>query len=57
MKIFKALIPPLILIISVLGSILAGLATPTESAGVGALGSLEDLKKLTTCGFIMKTFI
>ena len=40
MKIFKALIPPLILIISVLGSILAGLATPTESAGVGALGAI-----------------
>ena len=46
-KIFKALIPPLILIISVLGSILAGLATPTESAGVGALGAilLASLKK------------
>ena len=46
-KIFKALIPPLILIISVLGSILAGLATPTESAGVGALGAilLAFLKK------------
>ena len=39
-KVFKALFPPLILIISVLGSILAGLATPTESAGVGALGSI-----------------
>ena len=39
-NIFKALIPPLILIISVLGSILAGLATPTESAGVGALGAI-----------------
>ena len=46
-NIFKALIPPLILIISVLGSILAGLATPTESAGVGALGAilLAYLKK------------
>ena len=32
--------PPLILIVSVLGSILAGLATPTESAGVGALGAI-----------------
>ena len=39
-KAFKALLPPLILIISVLGSILAGLATPTESAGVGALGAI-----------------
>ncbi len=39
-KIFKALFPPLVLIIAVLGSILAGLATPTESAGVGAFGAI-----------------
>ena len=38
--ILKALMPPLILIVSVLGSILASLATPTESAGVGALGAI-----------------
>lgn len=31
---------PLILIISVLGSILGGIATPTEAAGVGAFGAL-----------------
>ncbi len=35
-----ALLPPLILIIAVLGSIMAGLATPTEAAGVGAMGAL-----------------
>lgn len=34
------LLPPLILIIVVLGSILAGVATPTEAAGVGASGAL-----------------
>jgi tripartite ATP-independent transporter DctM subunit len=34
-----ALIPPLALIIGVLGSILTGLATPTEAAGVGAVGA------------------
>jgi len=39
-KILNALIPPLILIIAVLGSILGGLATPTEAAGVGALGAI-----------------
>ena len=39
-SIFKALLPPLILIIAVLGSILGGLATPTESAGVGAIGAI-----------------
>lgn len=34
-----ALVPPIILIISVLGSILAGVATPTEAAAVGAIGA------------------
>jgi len=35
-----ALFPPLILIFAVLGSILGGFATPTEAAGVGAMGAL-----------------
>jgi tripartite ATP-independent transporter DctM subunit len=35
-----ALIPPLLLILAVLGSIIGGLATPTEAAGVGAVGAL-----------------
>lgn len=39
-KILHALIPPLVLIFAVLGSILGGLATPTEAAGVGAMGAL-----------------
>jgi tripartite ATP-independent transporter DctM subunit len=34
-----ALVPPLLLIVSVLGSILGGLATPTEAASVGAVGA------------------
>jgi len=34
-----ALTPPLLLIICVLGSILGGLATPTEAASVGAVGA------------------
>lgn len=38
--IFTTLMPPLVLIISVLGSILAGIATPTEAAGVGGLGAI-----------------
>lgn len=37
---FSALVPPLLLILIVLGSILAGFATPTEAAGVGAMGAL-----------------
>ncbi len=35
-----AILPPLALIILVLGSIFAGVATPTESASVGALGAM-----------------
>lgn len=38
-QIMHALVPPIILIISVLGSILAGVATPTEAAAVGAVGA------------------
>lgn len=36
---FSGLIPPVLLIMVVLGSILVGAATPTEAAGVGALGA------------------
>ena len=36
----KTLPPPLLLIVAVLGSILAGVATPTEAASVGVLGAL-----------------
>ncbi|HEY5647414.1 MAG TPA: TRAP transporter large permease subunit [Pseudomonadales bacterium] len=39
-RIAADLIPPLALIVIVLGSIMAGFATPTEAAGVGAIGSL-----------------
>jgi tripartite ATP-independent transporter DctM subunit len=34
-----SIIPPVLLIVVVLGSILGGIATPTEAAGVGALGA------------------
>ncbi len=39
-KVLSALFPPLFLIFAVLGSILGGLATPTEAAGVGGMGAL-----------------
>ena len=39
-RILSALAPPLVLIFAVLGSILGGLATPTEAAGVGAMGAM-----------------
>ncbi|MFV2004952.1 MAG: TRAP transporter large permease subunit [Gammaproteobacteria bacterium] len=38
--VIKSLIPPLILILAVLGSIIAGLATPTEAAAIGAVGAM-----------------
>jgi tripartite ATP-independent transporter DctM subunit len=38
--VIKSLIPPLFLVFAVLGSIFFGVASPTESAAVGALGAL-----------------
>lgn len=45
-EIARALLPPLALILCVLGSILHGVATPTEAAAVGAVGALA----LIACG-------
>ena len=39
-EVLQSLLPPLVLIGIVLGSILVGAATPTEAAGVGAIGAL-----------------
>ncbi|MDR6264097.1 TRAP transporter large permease subunit [Roseobacter sp. N2S] len=39
-EVFVALVPPFILILAVLGSILGGIATPTEAASVGAVGAM-----------------
>jgi len=58
LNILGALLPPLFLILAVLGSIIAGFATPTEAASVGAVGalflalinrqlSIEKLKEVT----------
>jgi tripartite ATP-independent transporter DctM subunit len=38
-EVLVALVPPLLLIVAVLGSILAGVATATESASIGVLGA------------------
>jgi len=40
LRVVAVLIPPLVLIVAVLGSILLGFATPTESASVGAIGAM-----------------
>ncbi|NBC33183.1 MAG: TRAP transporter large permease subunit [Alphaproteobacteria bacterium] len=39
-RVVRALVSPLVLMVAVLGSILGGIATPTEAAGVGAIGAL-----------------
>jgi len=39
-QLFTGLLPPLLLMFAVLGSIIAGIATPTEAASVGASGAL-----------------
>ncbi|MGO0305218.1 TRAP transporter large permease [Endozoicomonas acroporae] len=39
-SLLSCLLPPLVLIVAVLGSILAGAATPTEAASVGAVGAI-----------------
>ena len=39
-RVIKSTLPTLALVISVLGSIFAGWATPTEASGVGALGAM-----------------
>jgi tripartite ATP-independent transporter DctM subunit len=51
-ELLLALLPPLVLIAAVLGSILTGKATPTEAAAVGAIGSviLALLKRTINVG-------
>ncbi|MCB1482545.1 MAG: TRAP transporter large permease subunit [Rhodobiaceae bacterium] len=51
-KIITGLVAPLVLIVCVLGSIIAGIATPTEAAGVGAFGAvlLAARKQLAAAG-------
>lgn len=39
-QIVSSILPPIVLILAVLGAILAGLASPTEAASVGAIGAL-----------------
>jgi len=56
----KVLVPPLLLILAVLGSILAGLATPTEAASVGAVGAIilaigQRQFNLTTLNEVMRS--
>ncbi len=69
----SSLVPPATLIILVLGSIVAGIATPTEAAGIGSLGAIilalgygkltwtsvkdASLSTLTTTSMVMTLFL
>ena len=73
LDVLKTVLPPAGLIVLVLGSIFAGMATPTEASGVGALGasllalynrriSFQVIKEVTiatfrTCGYIFGIFV
>ena len=41
LKVIQVMVPPLLLILLVLGSIFVGLATPTEAGAVGAIGAVS----------------
>ncbi len=58
-EVFSALIPPLLLILAVLGSILGGIATPTEAASVGAVGAmvLAALRWRLSLGILRETVV
>jgi len=73
LDVLRTVLPPAGLIVLVLGSIFAGMATPTEASGVGALGasllalynrriSFQVIKEVTiatfrTCGYIFGIFV
>jgi len=58
-RVLKGLLPPLLLIVAVLGSILGGIATPTEAAAVGAVGAIvlamtqNQLNLISVLGYII----
>ena len=58
--VIKSLIPPVVLIFAVLGSIIAGLATPTEAASIGAVGAMllalsKNMLTLTTLREVVRS--
>src|SRR4029077_21123993 len=57
-RIISALVAPFALILAVLGSILAGIARPTEAASVGAVGAiLLAMRKTGAKGFLILVMI
>jgi tripartite ATP-independent transporter DctM subunit len=58
LRLLSALIAPFALILAVLGSILAGIATPTEAAAVGAVGAiLLAVRKAGVHGLLLPVMI
>jgi len=55
-RVAKVLLPPAFLVIAVLGSILAGFATPTEAASFGGVGAilLAAIKRQVTMGVMLE---
>jgi len=57
-RLVSALVAPFALILAVLGSILAGIATPTEAASVGAVGAiLLAMRKAGAKGLLLPVMI
>jgi len=58
-RVCKALLPTLFLMIAVLGSMFAGIASPTEAAAVGAVGAmfLTALKRKLNMGILREVMI
>jgi tripartite ATP-independent transporter DctM subunit len=58
-RVGKALLPPLFLIVAVLGSMFAGIASPTEAAAVGAVGAvfLTALKRKFNLAILREVMI
>jgi tripartite ATP-independent transporter DctM subunit len=57
-RLLSALVAPFALILAVLGSILAGIATPTEAASVGAVGAiLLAVRKAGVNGLLLPVMI
>ena len=57
-RLVSALVAPFALILAVLGSILAGIATPTEAASVGAVGAiLLAIRKAGANGLVLPVMV
>ncbi len=58
-RIVRVLLPPVLLIVAVLGSILGGLATPTEAAAIGAIGAilLAVVKRQCSLGVLREVML